>query len=242
LDEAKRAGEASQQTSELVRTPGSVDADKFENIEMGNDVNKWKVETSGGAAVDWPWDGAAVIDLSNLKKFEERLGSPTFIGYHGSITPLRADANGIVTQDLEAYANEVSDKKDELGPGLYATYDKETAEFFLNLDTHTYERQNGPGFMYEIYIMPASKPLAVKDFPNVRVLNRHRRGDAPMLFRILNIQGKEEEVNAYIEDFDVLTAPHIIKSHGLKRLTQQTKINPRLISQKGRVVMRLVEL
>jgi hypothetical protein len=249
LDEAKRAVKTSKQTSELVETPGRVETfniNEFEPIEIGIDIKRMKVETAGADGVSFPRSDRVVIDLSNLKRFEERLGHPTFIGYHGSITPLRADANGLVTQDLEAYANEVSDERDELGPGLYATYDKETAEFFATIDTHTYRQNGGQGFIYEIYIMPASKPLVVKRFENVANLP-FSVSQATNFYnwkRVTSIDEAskvEEKIKEYMEDFDVLTAPHFITPDESYRITQQTKVNPRLLSQKGRVVMRLVE-
>jgi hypothetical protein len=116
----------------------------------------------------------------------------------------------------------------------------ETASYFSTFDTAKIEFIETPGYMYELYIMPG-EPLVVKDFAEPAIINGRRSWlkDTSIYFPKLAVA----ERNEYMDEYDILTALHFLELEGtsenMHRISQQTKINPRLIKQ-GRVVMKNV--
>jgi hypothetical protein len=115
-----------------------------------------------------------------------------------------------------------------------------TARFFSTLGIP----KGKLGCMYEIYIMPGAS-LILHNFPKIVTIGGVGADLGVYFPDMVKTPEGEQKVKEYNEKYDILTALHVLPMIGPSgreyRLAQQSKINPRLISQKGRVVMRLVK-
>jgi hypothetical protein len=245
LHASKREGEATTQLSEL---------------KIGDPVDgifKVRPKTPGAASVllsisQHPYvyqqNGILEIDLENLKRFQESIGKTTFAGYHGSSKVLDEDEKGFSSYKM-TWNSIVSrkDTKNQLGAGIYCTFDKHVAHRYRMRPARDFGLKRGG--LYEVYILPSADRLVTHKFdqtityiPRTSKKNELKQEGVIHFEYLCEDEDGVMQAQEFIDEYDILLAPMSYSQRNSttgewgKRLSVQTKLNPRLL-QAGRVVM-----